>query len=549
MREEWAVVLEAHYPEGKEVSQAFRDHMLPRLRNVPSHLRPDERLFLEHGYRIVKERRLKEARVGYIAWVQEYAARTGSATDGGFGVVDTYDLDGMEYNMHLVFGRMRLDAVGKPTVILAVCRRSRAVVGWYVTIRWESGNTYKHCLFNSFTSKARTLARLGITERLRGLVHGTCDEVYFDRGPGISISVTEAVVNELKLDQAIAPPRRADLKGVVEGVNGIFQRRTADLPGAYKRTGERADKERQDKAQEEATMTTLDFERTLVYAINEYNLTADVDKILTNEMIADGVKPNPASIFGWYRKKRLGGASKEWTEHELYLRLLESDTRTVRDGKVQYGRGFYTSKELVDFYNAEMQRPRRPDNPVIRIRIPMDDATYLLWERDDGSFIELTETAGTTARFGRALRFDRKLSNLFRRAQRRVQAATNAAGKLAKWKAGMMQDSSQRANGAPGTYKTGATVTEARRELAKEESAARGAVERDILGLAVRPVQEGEGEFGNLPEPRKHEDQEGDGPDESNLEEEAIVAEPSTRGDSVLGSFMAKILGNRSHGR
>lgn len=415
-------------------------------------------------------------------------------------------------------------------------------------LRSESGNTYKHCLFSSFTSKARTLARLGITERLLGLVHGMCDEVYFDRGPGISISVTEAVVNELKLDQAIAPPRRADLKGVVEGVNAIFQRRTADLPGAYKRTGERADKERQDKAQQEAILTTLDFERTLVYAINEYNLTADVDNILTDTMITDDVKPNPASIFGWYRRKRLGGASKEWTERELYLRLLESDTRTVRRGRVQYGRGFYTSKELVDFYNAEMQRPRRPDNPVINIRIPMDDATYLLWERDDGSFIELTETARTTERFGRALRLDRKLSNLFRRAQKRVQAATNAAGnKLANWKAGLMRDSSEKSNG--GTYKTGATVTQARRELASEESAARGAVERDILGLGARPVQKGEGEFGNLPEPRKHGDQEGDGPGESNLEEEAIIAEPSTRGDSVLGSFMAKILGNRSHGR
>jgi len=342
MRDEWADLLEILYPEGKMVSEIFDDHMRPRLANIPGHLRSDRRLYLEHGYQIVKERELKKKRVGRIAWEQEHAARTGSATDGIFGAVDTYDLDGMEYKIHLVYGERRMDAVGRPTVILAVCRRSRAVVGWYVTSKWESGNTYKHCLFNAFASKVRTLARLGITEKLRGLVHGACDQVYFDRGPGISQPVSKVITDELRLDQPFAPPRRADLKPVVEGVNGIFQRRTADLPGAYRRTNQRADNERQDAAQDDATMTTLDFERTLVYAINEYNLTADVDQVWLDEMVKGNVKPNPAAIFGWYRHPNRRGASRELTERELYLRFLEPDTRTVRGGLVHYGSGRYT---------------------------------------------------------------------------------------------------------------------------------------------------------------------------------------------------------------
>ncbi|KWR87778.1 hypothetical protein [Cupriavidus sp. IDO] len=347
-------------------------------------------------------------------------------------------------------------------------------------------------------------------------------------------------MNELKLDQAIAPPKRADLKGVVEGVNGIFQRRTADLPGAFKRTGERADKERQDEAQAEATMTTLDFEKILVYAINEYNLTADVDQILTNEMLGKA-KPNPAGIFQWYRLLRLGGASKEWTEREIYFRLLEPDTRTVRRGRVQYGKGFYTSQELVDFYNAEMQRPRQPDNPVINIRVPMDDATYLLWEREDGTFVELPETQRTTARFGRALRFDRKLSNLYRAAQRRVQAAKNAArNRLANWKAAMMQESAAKQAKRPGTYKTGATVREARRDLAKEESLARAATERDILGLEPGEVRKREADFGIPPERQRRDD-----PDTVHTSDAELVEEPGvavdTESNSVLGSFMGKL--------
>jgi len=206
----------------------------------------------------------------------------------------------------------------------------------------------------------------------------------------------------------------------------------------------------------------------------------------------------------------------------------------------------YTSEELVDFYNAEMQRPRDPANPIINIRVPMDDATYLLWERADGSFVELTETVGTTKRFGRALRFDRKFGSLVRRAKRRVQAATNAAGNLLSRQKRSVMGNAAAKQQRPDTYKTGANVTEARKDLIGEETAYEAELQREMLGLKPRGVRKGEADFGKRPEPpKKNAEQTANSSTvsaEANPEEGETIDAFDT-GGGVLGAFMARILG------
>lgn len=484
MHSEWTVLVKENYPRVGKISLVFDDLMSPKLAAIPVHLRPERRLFLEEGWKAVQTYNLKSARAGHIDWLQRHAARTGSATDLCRDVIDIYDLDGTPFNCYLKFGGVRREGIGKPTVILAISRRTRCVVGWYVVLEDESGKTYKHCLFSAFTPKSRVIERLGIQEKLRGLVHGTCDQVFFDRGPGISRAVTEAVVRELNLDLPMAEPGRGDLKGTVEGVLGLFQRWLSTLPGAFERTGDRVDKEKQDKAEDTAAVTLEEFERCLVKAINEYNLTADVTKVVTVEMTEDSkIELTPAGLFNWYKKRRFGGAAKDWTEAEIYFSLLETRTPTVRRGLVRADGGHYTSTELAMAFNKHRQRLRTPEPMKINIRIPLDDGSYVLWEQEDGSFSELRETGQTRRRFGCAMRAGRKFINLWIRAKRRVDVSR---GLLSVEKQKATDEATARRKQA--TVSVG-TTKDARNEKAAAEKTRRAREGRERLGLPVEPAK------------------------------------------------------------
>ncbi|QEZ44170.1 hypothetical protein D2917_07950 [Cupriavidus oxalaticus] len=484
----WLKLVETHYPLGMEISKIFDELMAPTLVVIPAHKRQEKRLFVEYGYRAINDLDLKRKRVGHIDWLQKHGARVGSATDLCGDAIDIYDLDGTEFNCYLKYGGERQEGIGKPIVIFAVSRRSRAVVGWFVCLEPESGKTYKHCLFSAFTSKARVLSRLGIKEKLKGLVYGMCQQVFFDRGPGISESVRVAVVNGLEIDQAFAEPFRGDLKGLVEGIHRIFQERFASLHGGYRRTNNRADNEKQAHAEEAAVLTLEEFEKILVYAINHYNLTGDITKVWINDMLQEKFELNPAGIFNWYRERRYDGAASDWTDAEIYLRLLEVKELTVRKGAVRLDGGRYSSAELKTYFDKRKQRARDPGNFTIPVRVPMDDGSYLLWEREDGTFTELCETKETHRRYGRVMRVGRKFINLWLRAKRRVTLALGKSGEqLSKAREEVLAEATERQSAAT---ETGGTKKQARAEKAAEHKAARAKEQRDVLGLPPSASQD-----------------------------------------------------------
>lgn len=478
----WRKLVETHYPRRMEVTHIFDELMAPTLVAIPAHKRPERRLFLEYGYRAINDLDLKRKRVGHIDWLQKYGARVGSATDLCGDAFDIYDLDGTVFNCYLKYGGERQEGIGKPVAIFAVSRRSRAVVGWFVCVEAESGKTYKHCLFSAFTSKARVLKRLGIKEKLKGLVHGMCHQTFFDRGPGISESVQEAVVNGLEIDQAFAEPFRGDLKGLVEGIHRIFQDRFVSLHGGYRRTSNRADIEQQAQAEEAAVLTLEEFEKILVYAINHYNLTGDITKVWTHDMLQERFELNPAGIFNWYRKRQHNGAGTDWTEAEIYLRLLEFKELTVKKGAVRLDGSFYSSAELRARFEKWKQRARDPGAFTIKVRVPMDDGSYLVWEREDDTFPELCETKETRRRYGIVMRAGRKFTNLWITARRRIMLACGKSGEqLSKQKSHVMAEATERQSAATEVL---GTKQQARAQKAAEDKAARAREARDIIGLS-----------------------------------------------------------------
>jgi hypothetical protein len=393
----WKVVLEQQYASGKlNVSEAYE--VLVRClrgfnRNAAGEITsypvrpeklPERALFLRYGAKIIRQLQMKRAALGELEWKNSFAAQRGHSEDLANGVVDIYDFDGMEFNIEIRYGG---EIVGKPNVLLAVDRRSRATVGWFVWLGRENGYAYKHCLFNAFTSKVERLAQYGLSH-LNGFVHGVCEHAFFDRGPGISLKVTEAVTKRIRVDGLMAKPRDAPGKGVVENVNGRFQRELSNLPGAFRRNDNIRDKDRHDDSEKNAVVEFNTFMRLLLCAINDYNLYTPVSHLLTHEMMTarHRVKPNPLAIFVWNRNMRRGDAAYDWPAAALYKNLLESYGRLVANGEVRFKNAVYSSDELRLYYEQVNAGPNdRRISPMVTIYVFAETDYAIAWEKPDGS--------------------------------------------------------------------------------------------------------------------------------------------------------------------
>ncbi len=270
-------------------------------------------------------------------------------------------------------------------VLLAVDRRSRAGVGWFVSLGNENGMAYKHCLFTAFTEKQDRQNRYNLSN-LQGFVSGSCEQIFVDRGAGISIDSRESIVKELKVDQMLTKPKRGDGKSCVEGVNGIFEQSLSTLPGAFRRSKHQRDKDKHANAEANAAIDWETFIRLLMHAISDYNLFTDVKHLLTKEMIENGVEPNPKAIFQWNKSMKRGDAAHEWQETAIYKRLLTKIEKKAPDGIVTVNRAKYRSEELSQYFeqwNASTHKNQK--SPTITVYEFQESDEFLLWDRDDGS--------------------------------------------------------------------------------------------------------------------------------------------------------------------
>ncbi|WP_220808074.1 hypothetical protein [Noviherbaspirillum aridicola] len=356
---------------------------------------PERSLFLRHGREIISEFEMKREKLGDLDWKNRFAGQRGHAEDLTHGVIDIYDFDGMEFNIELLYGQPenKLKHVGKPNVLLAVDRASRAVVGWYAWLGKENGFAYKHCLFNAFTPKETRLMRYGVPE-LGGFVYGVCEQAFFDRGPGISLKVTQAVTERIRVDGLLTRPREAKGKSVVENVNGIFEGRLSELQGGYKRTKSIRDQDKHRAAEALAKIEYDVFMRLLLCAISDYNLYTNVSHLLTGDMLRGGIRPNPKAIFLWNRNQDRGDATYEWPPSLLYKNLLERVEVTVTNGVVTVGKAKYRSDLLTRHYEQWNSGPHdKTVSPPVTIYKFAETDEILAWEQPDGSIslLEMTE--------------------------------------------------------------------------------------------------------------------------------------------------------------
>lgn len=339
--------------------------------------------FYPRAREIIRSLDLYAQKLGDHDWSMNFKSRPGSASDIVLGPTDVYDMDGGDLKCEMVSDDARRQSCGLASAIFVVDRGSGAVLGFHDYIGKEKWDHYRLALFWSLTDGREHLSSIGsqyATEYLG--VHplsGPCNGVYVDRGSARCKAAMYSLVDELKLERAIAPTSRPDLKSPVETVIGIFQRRIAELPGGYTRQSGERNKAIAKDAKARAQATERQIIENLIAAREEYNSSHDVSHLLRKEMIDDGVLPVPAELFAWGQKHIQGQISHHLTKQMLYFKLLPSrDARVYKDGVRD--EGVFCSPELVRY------REGRLKNKALKIRVHRDgvDADRRYWQLPSG---------------------------------------------------------------------------------------------------------------------------------------------------------------------
>lgn len=353
---------------------------------VSEHCIPTYGQFLYHAKAIIGKEGLWEKKKGHLDWAQYTMSRTGNATDITIGPTDVYDMDVVDLKCIAVTETDPPEVIGTMRACLAVDRGSRAIVGFHSFLSAESWDHYRVTLFRAFTSTQKHLEQLGFTELAKHArdfaADGWCNGVYVDRGPARGSEAFEAVVKGLKLERALAPTSRGDMKAVVESVNGKFQRHVALLPGGYSRAAGTRNEERAKNSKSLARLTTKQITKFLAAAIAEHNEFHEVPELLTKRMLYDNVAAVPVQIFNWGKANIIGTTARDQiSDSELYFRLLPTFTVALYRSGVRHNGYYFSSVELTKFRHQNLSTKH------LKVVISFDGADPLrrYWRMPNGA--------------------------------------------------------------------------------------------------------------------------------------------------------------------
>ena len=251
--------------------------------------------------------------------------------------------------------------VGRPVMTACVDAFSGLCMGY--SLGWQGGTySLRQLTLNIIADKQEWCSKHGVfiephewdSNKLPGVFVTDMGSEY--KGDTFS-QVTELGIKIVNL-----PPYRPELKGMVEKFFDVVQ-------NTYKKhlKGKGViDPDYQERGahdyRKDACLTLREFEQIILHCIVYYNNSRIVDFPFTEEMLADGVKPNSSSIFTW-GKKQMGANFISVTPSKLILTLLPRTTGTftrkglrvhgLRYKHDDYTEAFLSGGEVTVAYNPE----------------------------------------------------------------------------------------------------------------------------------------------------------------------------------------------------
>ena len=272
----------------------------------------------------------------------------------GYGMLDSTICD-----IYLVDDGGKL--VGRPVMTACVDAFSGLCCGY--SLGWEGGTySLRSLMLNVIADKQEWCSKHGVfiepqewdSDKLPGVFVTDMGSEY--KGDTFS-QVTELGVKIVNLE-----PYRPELKSSIERFFGLIQ-------GEYKKhlKGKGViEPDYQERGahdyRKDACLTLREFEQIILHCIVYYNSSRVVDFPFTEEMLADGVKPNASSIFAW-GKEQMGANFISVTPQKLIQTLLPRTTGTftrkglrvhgLRYKHDDYTEAFLSGGEITVAYNPE----------------------------------------------------------------------------------------------------------------------------------------------------------------------------------------------------
>lgn len=155
-------------------------------------------------------------------------------------------------------------------------------------------------MLNAASSKVDYCARHGISINGDEFPQVHFNTLLVDRGEFICNDVREALSN-INTSLEYVQTGRGDLKGQVEAMHHTLHATSShQIPGTTR--GKRRGRGESDPALE-ACLNIHEFTADLIRAIIYHNTKEPVPRLLSTEMLHDGVQPTRMSIWQWARKK------------------------------------------------------------------------------------------------------------------------------------------------------------------------------------------------------------------------------------------------------
>ncbi|BDC84691.1 transposase [Aeromonas caviae] len=350
---------------------------------------PSYRAFVYWINRLIPKQELIKMQTSSGDFARNKRGLRGSATDNTEVPGSCFELDATVLDVHVVSEFNRNHVLGRPTVYCVVDKESRMIVGLHVSMEYASWRAGRQALVNSFSSKKDYCAMYGIEiEEAEWPCHHIPQRLLCDRGEFIC-NDAETLAVPLIGHLSIAPPYRAELKGIVEQRFNILNKQLVhELMGTTRgRHYIRGDKD----PRLDATLTLKEISKLLIDAVLDHN-SAIFESLSgqTTLLIESGLAPTPLNYWNIHLQKHRHALTKA-NEAEVHARLLPVETVTMTSKGLQRNDVMYFESNHPNFEDWKVIA-RSGGSWQLEARFNQDNSSFIyvrLQEREGFSRCEL----------------------------------------------------------------------------------------------------------------------------------------------------------------
>lgn len=255
-----------------------------------------ENQFRQRLKQLESERERTRALIGEKNFLKDVRPLIGTARDWSAYPGQCYLIDSTVADVYLVSAQDRTLLVGRPTVYVVIDVFSSVILAVHVTLEASSLRAAQVALFRAVTDKTILLSKLQMPPELISALPQGCkpQSIFADRAELLSEGGRQ-MADLVDVAESFSAPYRADWKSLVER----YFKTQNDLeihwiPGAVR---ERARERGSRDVRHDAQLTVNEFLRILLAVAAEWNISHNMKRVMTVQMLQRGVAPNPLAVW------------------------------------------------------------------------------------------------------------------------------------------------------------------------------------------------------------------------------------------------------------